>query len=43
MGQAVNFDDELSIERYKIHDVSLDGVLAAKFPAGQSSSAQCLP
>jgi len=38
VGHAVNFDDEFSIERYKIHNVSLDRMLAAKFPAGQPSS-----
>ena len=34
MCYAVNFDDQFSVERYEIDDISIDGVLATKFPPG---------
>ena len=32
MCYAVNFDDQFSVEGYEIDDISIDGVLATKFP-----------
>jgi hypothetical protein len=43
VGDAINFDDQLSVDRDEIHDVSIDGMLAAKFPTRQPAIAQRLP
>jgi len=40
---AINFDDQFSVDRYEIHDVSIDRMLVAKFPARQPPIAQRLP
>jgi len=43
MGDAVNLDNQFSIQRYEVHDVPVDGVLATEFPPRQTSIAQRLP
>ncbi len=43
MRYAVNFDDQFSIQRHEINDVSVDRMLAAKFPPRQPPVTQRLP
>jgi len=40
---AVNFDDQFSVKRYEIDDVSVDRMLAAEFPSCQPPITQRLP
>jgi hypothetical protein len=40
---AINFDDQLSVKCHEVDDVSIDRVLAPKFPARQLPIAERLP
>ena len=43
MLKAVGFDIQLRVSAVKIQDMSANGVLPAKFEAGELSSSQCPP
>jgi len=43
MRHTVDLDYELSVERDEVNDISVDWVLAAKFPSCQPAITQCLP
>src|SRR6266849_4383140 len=43
MRDAINFDDELAVERHEIDDITVDAMLSSEFPTRQLSISQRLP
>jgi len=37
MCHSIDFDNELAMQGYEIHDVSINGMLPSKFPISEST------